>query len=592
MNSSPTAGSSMPAIPQSSQQFPATRILRALTLLVFVAATAFYITFSIHWRMMIDTPVMHYVIFLIHHGLRPYVDITDNNMPGAYLTEAAAMRLFGPGDLAWRLYEFTLLGLMTACLAFLAKRVDWIAGLLAAGVFLALHASEGPQMAAERELVVTVLLLLACAALTYSLEQGIPAAMLVTGLAGALAASIKPTYIVFPLALLAIAAYVLRQSKNRLLPSLLWAALGMLLVALLCLAFLLHFHALSNFLFILTRVLPAYAGLTPPPWPAIVRVAIPRSLLVLAVLTLPLAFTNRKHRASRPYETLILALGAAFGLLSFFAQRKGFPHHRYTFLVFLLLLLAMELFTSLQRTGWPRLWAAALLLCVLLGFIPRTVHSAARIPAQSALYTALRTDLHTLGPAQLQQNVFCFDLVYGCLNALYHEGIVENTGFTGDLLFFSPQPNFATTYYRNRFWDAMARNPPALLVVSNEDLMASNSFTRLQRWPQLDAWLRANYVEVVRRSFPHQKFGVYQAQTQAPSDGDAYILFLRNTSPLLAKTLQWTKRQPCLSAPKQTTPGPAPGTEKHHPFAGTPTTRPPQGCMPDTSAATPQPGSP
>ncbi len=525
--------------PESAQKdllSPLSWILRSLTVLTVTAATAWYIAYSVHWRMMIDTPVMHYVIFLMHHGLKPYVDITDNNMPGAYLTEAAAMRLFGPGDLAWRLYEFSLLGLMTACMLYLARGVGWFAGLFAAGIFIALHASEGPQYAAERELVVTVLLLAACAALSFSLQNQKPAAMLVTGLAGALAASIKPTYIVLPLALLGVAWIVLQRKRLKPWSYLLWPLLGMLLIGLLCLGFLLYYRALPGFVFILTRVIPAYAGIAPPPWPAIFRAAIPRSLLTLTLLTLPIAVVNWKHSGPWSYDKYILALGAAFGLLSFLAQRKGFPHHRYTFLVFLLLLVGMELFTALQRNGWPRLWATVLLLYALLGFIPRSVRDGAKIPAQSDLYVSLRSDLRTLGGgAQLQEKVFCFDLVYGCLNALYHEGIVENTGFTGDLLFFSPRNNFATAYYRNRFWDAMRRDPPAVLVVSNEDLMTNNSFSRLERWPQLDAYLQANYIQVIRRTFPHEKFGVYKSGDLAPAEQDAYILYLRNTSPLLAK---------------------------------------------------------
>ena len=39
---------------------------------------------------------MHYVVFLLKHGLKPYREISDNNMPGAYFTEAVAMRIFLP----------------------------------------------------------------------------------------------------------------------------------------------------------------------------------------------------------------------------------------------------------------------------------------------------------------------------------------------------------------------------------------------------------------------------------------------------------------------------------------------------------------
>ena len=56
---------------------------------------------------------MHYVNFLMSHGLQPYSQITDNNLPGAYLIESWAMHVFGGGDLAWRIYDFFLLGVLT-----------------------------------------------------------------------------------------------------------------------------------------------------------------------------------------------------------------------------------------------------------------------------------------------------------------------------------------------------------------------------------------------------------------------------------------------------------------------------------------------
>src|SRR5206468_11638940 len=84
-------------------------VLRAAVVVVLTAATLWYFYKSIHWQLMVDSPIMHYVKFLMDHGREPYTDITDNNMPGAYFTEAWAMHIFGGSDLGWRIYEYFLL---------------------------------------------------------------------------------------------------------------------------------------------------------------------------------------------------------------------------------------------------------------------------------------------------------------------------------------------------------------------------------------------------------------------------------------------------------------------------------------------------
>ena len=64
---------------------------------------------SWRWPLVGDASLMHYVIFLMSKGLRPYQDIVDINLPGSYLFEASAMHLLGWGALAWRIYDLFLL---------------------------------------------------------------------------------------------------------------------------------------------------------------------------------------------------------------------------------------------------------------------------------------------------------------------------------------------------------------------------------------------------------------------------------------------------------------------------------------------------
>ena len=510
-----------------------TRALRVLTVLIFAAVFLYYMWFSRHWRLAVDSPVMHYVVFLMRHGLKPYRDISDNNMPGSYLTEALAMRVFGGGDVGWRLYEFFLVGAMGAACMWLTKRWDWVAGVFAVGLFVAIHSTEGARYAAERELVITVLLLLAYVLLFGAVWRQRPVLLLPFGLICGLAVSIKPTYLPLPLSLLLLLMYVLRRQGKSPWPSLGWACLGFAGTGLVNVLFLTHYRALAAFLFVVGKVLPAYAGMAPTSLPHLLSQAMPRSTFFLLLLTLPLACSNQRRQGTRGWEWWALLLGAVFGLASYLLQRKGFLHHRYTFLVFFFLLLGIEIFTALRQRGWPRALAAACLGYALLFVVPNTLRATRTLVGQSDFELALEGDLRRLGTREeLQGKVQCFDLVYGCLNALYHLDVVENSGFTGDLLFFSPQPGAATAYYRERFWFLARRDPADVVVLSNQELMQPDSYERIERWPAFAQYLRQRYTVVLERRFPLESLGMHGTQPAPTEKQDGYRIYLRSGSPL------------------------------------------------------------
>ena len=369
-----------------------------------------------------------------------------------------------------------------------------------------------------------------CAALVESVREARPWLALVFGLLAGVAASIKPTYLPLPLGLLAITAVSLRRRGTRPLAHLLWASLGLVLVGLGALVFLIHEHALLGFFFILRRVLPAYTGLEKPPFRYLLSHVMPHALLPLVVLAVPLIFVNLRRGGRWNYEQWILASAAGFGLLSYFVQGKGFLYHRYVFMMFLLLLLGEEIFLALRWRGWPRAVGALALVFALVYLVPthlRTVHD---IVGRSDFELSLEQDLAQLSASQnLQGQVQCFDLVYGCLNALYHRDLVENTAFTGDMLLFTAHRSPATVYYRQLFWDYARRQPAQVLVVSNGNFGVENSFGKLDRWPEFAAYLGRNYTEAAERCFPHERYGVHYPEPLPP--GDCYRIYLHQGFP-------------------------------------------------------------
>jgi hypothetical protein len=498
-------------------------LLRPILLIVFAATTLYYMVVSIHWVLSADATIMHYVNFLMQHGLKPYIDISDNNMPGAYYTEGLAMRVFGTGDLAWRIYDFFLLAVMATSLIVIARPYDWVAGVFAAGFFIVIHAAEGAAFSVEREQVIMTLLLVGYAALFTAVRRQTPVLLIILGVSCGLAASIKPTFLPIPFALLGLAAYVLLQRKVSIWPYLVWALVGFIAVFTVDLAFLLHYHAVHPFLFIVRIVSPTYVGTGRLSLAQLTAVILPRNLRLLPFLVVATMIASWKSRARWTWEKSALLMGVGFGLLSFFVQGKGFLHHRYTFLVLLLLLVGFELLDALKHHGASRWLAFVTFAFVMVVVLPKDVRATV---AADRHVDPLQMDLQRLGgSAMLQDKVQCFDMVYGCFSALYHLNLVENTGFTGDLLFFTERDGVASKYYKQKFWKLAQSDPATILVVSNEWFGKSNSFNKLNTWPQFAEYLQQNYTLVVERRF---------APNAEEQDPNKFRLYIRNRTTLLA----------------------------------------------------------
>jgi hypothetical protein len=502
------------------------------------AAALYYVFQSIRWPLMLDSPVMHYIVFMMQHGLKPYSQITDMNMPGAYLSEWFAMDIFGMSDLAWRIYEFFLLALLALAMCIVAGKRNWIAGIYAAGLFLAMHAAEGPRQAVERDEVIAVLIILSYAALFTSIRRLKPWLMFLAGVGGGVAASIKPTFLPFGLFLLAMAYWELRRRRISSSSYLLWGLAGTAIAGAAVLAFLLHFDAIRHLFFILRTVIPVYRGKGRPLFIAM-RV-MPKYFLPILPFAAAAFIGNYRQGIRWNWERWALAGGVLFGLMSYFVQGNGLVYHRYEYLVCFLLLLGMEVFASINgRRSWR--WAGLAAIAVTIGFVlPIYMWNLHRVSGTSDFTLALERDFQTLGgETALHDKVQCLDLTTGCLNALYHLRIVENAGYTGDMLLFTKQINPATAYYRNLYWQRTAEDPPAVILLSNQDAMAGDGFNRIDNWPALKADLQENFTQVIARSFPREGLPKSAAALD-PQDAPAYRIYISNQSPLLeaAKRLQ------------------------------------------------------
>ncbi len=183
-----------------------------LTVMLVLSAAAFIVV-SWRWPLVGDAPLLHYVIFLMQHGLTPYRNIIDLNLPGTLAVEATVMALFGKGALAWRLFDLTLLGVIGVAMAAICR--NRFAALLAAITFAQIHGRDGLIHLGQRDLLMAALLVCAYALLFHSARMGNILASCAAGLCLGAASTVKPDALaLIPLVLALMARELWRNDRN------------------------------------------------------------------------------------------------------------------------------------------------------------------------------------------------------------------------------------------------------------------------------------------------------------------------------------------------------------------------------------------
>ena len=495
---------------------------------------------SWRWPVVGDAAVMHYVNLLMDRGLRPYAEITDNNMPGAYLTERWAMAVFGRGDVGWRAYDGVLLAGMAVAMGGVVGRRRWRAALFATALFALMNAAAGPMFAVEREQVVTTLLLVGYACVFVGVRRGWAWMWGVAGFAMGLAGSVKPTFLPLGAMVLGWVAVHLGRRGAGVARYLGWGLLGMLSAATVVAGWLVQWGEVGAWWFVLRRITPAYVGMAHAGWQVMVRHSLAPGSAVLVGVGMVLWWLARDAEdGMEGWEWGAVLLAAGWGGVSYWTQAKGFLHHRYTTEVSLLLLVGVAVDGALRQSGSGRRvrvgrWVAmGAVVLVCGGIVPHYLGALDRVPRRDALLEGVVGDLERVAGARglaaarrLDGQVMCLDLVYGCLAALDRMGVREAAGFTGDLMLWEPEASGPREFYRGWFERVMRERRPAVLVVSNEWFGRPNSFAKVAMWPEFARELGAEYALVGERRFPGE-YGVAVLDGEAPG----YRVYVRRGTP-------------------------------------------------------------
>lgn len=477
------------------------RSIRLILAAALCLLTACLIVTTRHWPLVGDASLFRYIDFLIGRGLAPYRDIIDINMPGAYFVDWFAVHIFGTGNASWRIFDFSLLALAGASMIAISRKSDWLAGFTAAVVFAVLHAADGVAQTGQRDLTAAVLLLAAFALFFRWMRTLRLWPIFIAALLTGLAITIKPT--AFPFAIvLAILIFVLpEKNPEGIWKHLLAAIVGFVLPLIGMLAFLVHEHALRAFLFIVRGLVPFHAALSHRS----VGWLLTHSVAPLEIFLAPWLFLLIRAKSWRQRQTIALLAAIACGLISYIAQGKGYPYHRYPLIGFLLLAMSIEFIAAWQRSNLDRAIGALSLLGLIFVIAPIATWKAAHYDWRNQEFiTMLESDLNHQGGRQLDGQVQCLDTIAGCINTLYRMRLVQSTGFLYDCYFFAPGQTDATEDLRNKFLDEFEQSRPEIVVLTNRFcLEGPTNFNRIENWPQFDEYFTQHYTLIAERHPPH-----------------------------------------------------------------------------------------
>jgi hypothetical protein len=444
------------------------------------------------WPLVHDAPLMHYVAWLIADGAAPYRDVFDMNFPGTYLMHLAVLRLLGPGDGAWRLFDLAWLATGAGAVAFLAAPWGWVASVGGALFFALQHLAAGPWQTGQRDFLLCAFLLLGTLGVVRWLEgRSRLVALASAGFALGAGITIKPHAVLLAAALAVVLLLAARRGP-------VWRpvtafTLGVGLPPLAVVLWVVTLGAWPAWwALIVDYLVPVYSHLGPPGWGAFYGSQAWFPIAVALVLTLASVLAHQRFTTRHG----LVALGLAYGGVHYGAQGKGWEYHLYPLAAFGAVLVLAEL-QPLLRTG-RRPAALALAACVVVGaggFWLKGVKAAQAaeggwITAKERRVSALVADL---GPRlRPGDRVQVLDTTEGGVHALLRLGVRQPSRFIYDFPFFHQVDRPIVRALRSEMMAALEAQPPNFIVLFRQGWPAGD-YDRLATFPKLAAFIASRY---------------------------------------------------------------------------------------------------
>ena len=238
-------------------------LIAPLAVLLLVLATL-----SLEWRMVHDTPILHYLAFQIDRfGSVPYRDTFETSMPGSLLIHLAIGKLFGYGDFAFRCVDLALLALVLTATASILSNISRRVALAATVLFGLAYLGAGTAGVMQRDYLGLIAII--CALWLVARGRFSPRVRAFTvGVLVGLAVCVKPHLgIGFPFLFGYMSVETWEASGRKrewtapTLRLLIPAVLGILVPIMVCFAWLAWNGGLSHFWVMLSSYMPLYLRL-------------------------------------------------------------------------------------------------------------------------------------------------------------------------------------------------------------------------------------------------------------------------------------------------------------------------------------------
>jgi hypothetical protein len=444
--------------------------------LPFAVFTAWLLWRSLTWPLVGDAAIFHFIAGQMAMGAVPYRDIIDVNMPLTYHLHAAVVAIGGMSDVAWRAFDLTAAAAMSACIFLLVAPAGRAVAILAMLAVLATHLSLGPYSAGQRDFLMSIPALMAALVSARTAEDP-EHRWLYLAMAGAfavIAASIKPSGIL----LLLLPALATRLSWRDIWRDVAWTMAGAAGTGLLMLGMLIATGELGALTTMIRKLLPRYGAMGAGTIREILG-ATAVWLLPVAGLALAAALGIATPKPARVRVMIGLAV---FGLIHVLAQRKGWFYHIYP----LAIGLACWGAWSLAELSRGRALVCLMVIALTVGWGVRG--SAYRVEddpakrAASAMQAALVSSLPRGARVQM------LDSDNGAFLAMARAGMRQATPHIQWFSLLLGEPAA-----RSDFLAALAADPPAAILLTNDEWPRGAGFEAAENWPQFMTFLTSHY---------------------------------------------------------------------------------------------------
>lgn len=497
--------------------------LLGLFMLLFIAE----LFMALEWRMVHDTPNLHYVAFLIDRfDYVPYRDIFETNLPGSYLFHLAIGKLFGYGDRALRLVDaawlLALLGVTWAALRPFGRRVAWGGAALFGLTYLQL----GPTLTLQRDYLGLLPIMTAVWLSTHPRWRQAPLTAFFIGLLFGFTATVKPHLSIgLPLVLATTSAYRWRLTPEqpraarlrRLALDTLLAGGGYALPVTAVFLWVWQLGAWPAFQELFSNYLPLYLQLDRShsirTGTARLRYLIDayRTFGGLGVWLGPVAlglylalFEAPARRPQAPLALLLASLIAAYSLYPALAG-QFFSYHWIPLHYFLIVTAALVLTPLPQHFDAPRRLLPILVWCAPMLFLLKPapdfliqLRGGSPAPPKDGLVDDMVDALRTLGAAP-GDSIQPLDWTGGAVHALLISEARLATPYIYDYYFYHHVTEPTIQTMRRRFMAALEAERPRFIVENSvKDSVKGPGAS--QEFPELRDFLERRYTRAIERN--------------------------------------------------------------------------------------------